>query len=123
MEFLKYEDVVEAINNGKGIEDLKVYNATYRPHMPIRIRDYGPKEPREREVGSDQHHDWLEIDSNGSLHYINMQACYGSYPEEIAKEFKECCFIPTYECPSEYGEEPEKYITPTRVLVIEEEVK
>lgn len=119
MEFVKLDDVKKMLQNGKMIDDLKVYKAKQKGYIPLMIKDYGAGEEI-REVGADINHDWLEITDEGSLKYYNMQGGFGSHNEEIAKLYKAVCFVPTYENDKEYGGGVKQWITPRTMLILEE---
>lgn len=119
--FVELKDVEKMILEGKSIGDLKVYQADYFPHMPIRVRDYGyvhDGKPEEFDLGRDINHQWLHIQPDGSLEYVNMQNGSGSMDEKSAEAEQECCFIPDY-VSERYGR-IESYITPQEILVINE---
>ena len=130
MEFFKKEDVMKIIKEAnsfkelaEGIIELKAYKAEYKPYMPIRIRDYGfsgNNEPIEYDCGVDQNHHWLQIEDDGSLRFTHMQCGAVTVDEKCAKDEGECCFIPTFETEDEFGNS-EKYITPKKILAIEED--
>lgn len=129
MQFVKLSDVKEMVDSSYGIldlmdrlEQLKVYNAEYKAHMPIRLRDYGYRggDPHEYDCGADQNHHWLQIGEDGKVQFVNMQCGAVTVSEESAKVDGECCFIPTFEHEDEFGS-PVRYITPERLLVIKEE--
>lgn len=80
------------------IGQQKVYatTKTHFPVIPLRC-GYLPKDT-DRRVGDDGRHDWLCINEDGTLSYINMQCCEGT-PDSYQ-------FAPTYEDP-----EGERYCT------------
>lgn len=72
------------------IEAQRVY-ATTETHYPVipLVPEFDPD--ADRRVGDDGRHDWLQIEEDGSLSYINMQCCEGT-----PYSYK---FAPTYESP------------------------
>ena len=129
MEFVKFEDVRRMLDyawDGMEMErlfqKLKVYKAEYRPHMPIRIRDYTGDEPVEYDCGEDLEHHRLVIGAGGELGFYNPQKQAFSCNLNYAGATHECCFIPTHSTEREFGRfsREEQYIMPERLLVLKE---